>query len=208
MAIKIKSVDMAAKAAGNVDLDEDVFGLPVRKDILHRVVRWQLAKRRAGTHSTKGVSEITGTSKKPWKQKGTGRARFGSLKAPQMRGGGVAFGPTPRSHAHALPKKVRKLGLKMALSAKQAEGQLVVLKTANLKTGKTRDLAASLEKLDWSRPLVITGTEIDESFARAARNLQSIDLLPQQGANVYDILRHDTLVLTADAVEALEARLK
>ena len=208
MAIKIKSVDMAAKAAGNVDLDEDVFGLPVRKDILHRVVRWQLAKRRAGTHSTKGVSEITGTSKKPWKQKGTGRARFGSLKAPQMRGGGVAFGPTPRSHAHALPKKVRILGLKMALSAKQAEGQLVVLKTASLKTGKTRDLAASLEKLGWSRPLVITGTEIDESFARAARNLQSIDLLPQQGANVYDILRHDTLVLTADAVEALEARLK
>ena len=208
MAIKIKSVDMAAKAAGNVDLDEDVFGLPVRKDILHRVVRWQLAKRRAGTHSTKGVSEITGTSKKPWKQKGTGRARFGSLKAPQMRGGGVAFGPTPRSHAHALPKKVRKLGLKMALSAKQAEGQLVVLKTANLKSGKTRDLAASLEKFGWSRPLVITGTEVDESFARAARNLRSIDLLPQQGANVYDILRHDTLVLTADAVEALEARLK
>ncbi len=208
MAIKIKSVDMAAKAAGNVDLDEDVFGLPVRKDILHRVVRWQLAKRRAGTHSTKGVSEITGTSKKPWKQKGTGRARFGSLKAPQMRGGGVAFGPTPRSHAHALPKKVRKLGLKMALSAKQAEGQLVVLKSANLKSGKTRDLAASLEKFGWSRPLVITGTEVDESFARAARNLRSIDLLPQQGANVYDILRHDTLVLTADAVEALEARLK
>ena len=198
MAIKIKSVDMAAKAAGNVDLDEDVFGLPVRKDILHRVVRWQLAKRRAGTHSTKGVSEITGTSKKPWKQKGTGRARFGSLKAPQMRGGGVAFGPTPRSHAHALPKKVRKLGLKMALSAKQAEGQLVVLKSANLKSGKTRDLAASLEKFGWSRPLVITGTEVDESFARAARNLRSIDLLPQQGANVYDILRHDTLVLTAD----------
>ena len=208
MAIKIKSVDMAAKAAGNVDLDEDVFGLPVRKDILHRVVRWQLAKRRAGTHSTKGVSEITGTSKKPWKQKGTGRARFGSLKAPQMRGGGVAFGPTPRSHAHALPKKVRKLGLKMALSAKQAEGQLVVLKSANLKSGKTRDLAASLEKFGWSRPLVVTGTEVDESFARAARNLRSIDLLPQQGANVYDILRHDTLVLTADAVEALEARLK
>ena len=208
MAIKIKSVDMAAKAAGNVDLDEDVFGLPVRKDILHRVVRWQLAKRRAGTHSTKGVSEITGTSKKPWKQKGTGRARFGSLKAPQMRGGGVAFGPTPRSHAHALPKKVRKLGLKMALSAKQAEGQLVVLKSANLKSGKTRDLAASLEKFGWSRPLVITGTEVDESFARAARNLRSIYLLPQQGANVYDILRHDTLVLTADAVEALEARLK
>ncbi len=208
MAIEIKSVDMAAKAAGKVALDESVFGLPVRADILHRVVRWQLAKRRAGSHNTKGVSEITGTSKKPWKQKGTGRARFGSLKAPQMRGGGVAFGPKPRSHAHALPKKVRKLGLKMALSAKQAEGRLVVLKAAALKSGKTRDLAASLERLGWSRPLVITGAEADEGFVRAARNLRSIDLLPQQGANVYDILRHDTLVLTADAVEALEARLK
>jgi len=208
MAIEIKSVDMAAKAAGKVALDEGVFGLPVRKDILHRVVRWQLAKRRAGTHNTRGVSEITGTSKKPWKQKGTGRARFGSLKAPQMRGGGVAFGPKPRSHAHALPKKVRKLGLKMALSAKQAEGRLVVLKAAALKSGKTRDLAARLEKLGWSRPLVITGAQADDGFVRAARNLRSIDLLPQQGANVYDILRHDTLVLTADAVEALEARLK
>ena len=208
MAIEIKSVDMAAKSGGKVALDEGVFGLPVRKDILHRVVRWQLAKRRAGTHSTRGVSEITGTSRKPWKQKGTGRARFGSLKAPQMRGGGVAFGPTPRSHAYALPKKVRKLGLKMALSTKHAEGQLVVLKAATLKSGKTKELAARLEKLGWSRPLVITGSEIDEGFARAARNLRSIDLLPQQGANVYDILRHDTVVLTADAVEALEARLK
>ncbi len=208
MAIEIKSVDMAAKAAGKVALDEGVFGLPVRKDILHRVVRWQLAKRRAGSHNTKGVSEIAGTSKKPWKQKGTGRARFGSLKAPQMRGGGVAFGPKPRSHAYALPKKVRKLGLKMALSAKQAEGQLVVLKAATLKSGKTRELAKSLEKLGWSRPLLITGAEADDGFVRAARNLRSIDLLPQQGANVYDILRHDTLVLTADAVEALEARLK
>ncbi|MCY4396484.1 MAG: 50S ribosomal protein L4 [Rhodospirillaceae bacterium] len=208
MAIEIKSVDMAAKAAGKVALDEGVFGVAVRKDILHRVVRWQLAKRRAGSHNTKGVSEITGTSKKPWKQKGTGRARFGSLKAPQMRGGGVAFGPKPRSHAYALPKKVRKLGLKMALSAKQAEGRLVVLKAATLKSGKTGDLASSLEKLGWSRPLLITGAEADDGFVRAARNLRSIDLLPQQGANVYDILRHDTLVLTADAVEALEARLK
>ncbi len=208
MAIEIKSVDMAAKAAGKVALDESVFGLPVRADILHRVVRWQLAKRRAGTHKTRGMAEIKGTSRKPWKQKGTGRARAGNLKAPQMRGGGVAFGPKPRSHAHALPKKIRRLGLKMALSAKQAEGRLVVLKAAALKSGKTRDLAASLEKLGWSRPLVITGTEADEGFVRAARNLRSIDLLPQQGANVYDILRHDTLVLTADAVEALEARLK
>ena len=208
MAIEVKSVDMAAKAAGKVELDESVFGLPVRADILHRVVRWQLAKRRAGTHSTRGMAEIKGTGRKPWKQKGTGRARAGNLKAPQMRGGGVAFGPKPRSHAHALPKKVRKLGLKMALSAKQAEGRLVVLKAAALKSGKTRDLAASVEKLGWSRPLVITGAEADEGFVRAARNLRSVDLLPQQGANVYDILRHDTLVLTADALAALEARLK
>lgn len=208
MAIKIKSVDMANKAGGDVELDEAVFGLDVRKDILHRVVRWQLAKRRAGTHDTKGVSEINGTSKKPWKQKGTGRARAGSLKAPQMRGGGVAFGPTPRSHGYALPKKVRKLGLKTALSAKQAEGRIVVLKAAELKSGKTKDLADSLEKLGWTRPLVITGPDADDGFVRAARNLQSIDVLPQQGANVYDILRHDTLVLTADAVAALEARLK
>jgi len=208
MAIKIKSVDMAAKAAGDVELDEAVFGLDVRKDILHRVVRWQLAKRRAGTHATKGMADVNGTSKKPWKQKGTGRARAGNMKAPQMRGGGVAMGPTPRSHAHALPKKVRQLGLKTALSAKQAEGQLVVLKAAELKSGKTKDLSKSLEKLGWSRPLVITGAEADEGFVRAARNLQNVDVLPQQGANVYDILRHDTLVLTADAVEALEARLK
>ncbi len=208
MAITIASIDMAARAAGDIELDEGVFGLPVRKDILHRVVRWQLAGRRAGTHATRGVSEIRGTGRKPWKQKGTGRARFGSLKAPQMRGGGVAFGPTPRSHAHALPRKVRRLGLKMALSAKQAAGQLVVLKAAKLQSGRTKDLAASLAKLGWSRPLVITGPDIDDGFVRAARNLRDIDLLPQQGANVYDILRHDTLVLTADAVQALEARLK
>ena len=208
MAIEIGSVDMAAEAAGMVALDESVFGLPVRADILHRVVRWQLARRRAGTHNTRGMAEIRGTGRKPWKQKGGGRARAGNLKAPQMRSGGVAFGPKPRSHAHALPKKVRKLGLKMALSAKQAEGRLVVLKAATLESGKTRDLAASLERLGWSRPLVITGAAADEGFARAARNLRTIDLLPEQGANVYDILRHDTLVLTADAVEALEARLK
>jgi len=208
MAIKIKSVDMANKAGGDVELDEAVFGLEVRKDILHRVVRWQLAKRRAGTHDTKGVSEINGTSKKPWKQKGTGRARAGSLKAPQMSGRGVAIRPTPRTHAHALPKKVRQLGLKTALSAKQVAGELVVLKAAELMSGKTKDLAASLEKFGWARPLVITGADADEGFVRAARNLQGIDVLPAQGANVYDILRHDTLVLTPDAVEALEARLK
>lgn len=208
MAIKIKAVDMAAKAAGDVELDESVFGAEVRKDILHRVVRWQLAKRRAGTHDTKGVSEINGTSKKPWKQKGTGRARAGSMKAPQMRGGGVVFGPTPRNHGHSLPKKVRKMGLKSALSAKQAAGELVVLKAAELKSGKTKDLVSSLDKLGWTRPLVITGAEADDGFMRAARNLQSIDVLPAHGANVYDILRHETLVVTADAIEALEARLK
>lgn len=206
--MKVDVIDLKAKRVGEIELADEVFGVPVRPDLMHRTVRWQLAKRRAGTHNTRGMAEIKGTSRKPWKQKGTGRARAGNLKAPQMRGGGVAFGPKPRSHAQALPKKVRKLGLKMALSAKQAEGRLVVLKAASLKSGKTRDLATRLEKLGWSRPLVITGAEADEGFVRAARNLRSIDLLPQLGANVYDILRHDTLVLTADAVEALEARLK
>ena len=208
MAIKIKSVDMAAKAAGDIELDDAVFGLSVRKDILHRVVCWQLARRRARTHAVKGMADVKGTGKKPWKQKGAGRARAGNMKAPQMRGGGVAMGPTSRSHAYSLPKKVRRLGLKTALSAKQADGQLVVLKAAELKSGKTKELANSLKKLGWSRPLVITGAKAEDGFVRAARNLRGIDVLPQQGLNVYQILRHDTLVLTIEAVQALEARLR
>jgi large subunit ribosomal protein L4 len=208
MAIKSKVIDLGAKAAGDVDLDEAVFGLPVRKDILHRVVRWQLAKRRAGTHNTKTIAFVQGTSKKPFKQKGTGRARQGSLRSPQFRGGAVIFGPQPRDHGYGLPKKVRRLGLKTALSAKQAEGKLVVLKEAKLKEAKTGDLAKQLDKLGWGSVLVIDGPEVDANFALASANLPNVDVLPQQGANVYDILRRETLVLTTSAVEALEARLK
>lgn len=195
-------------AAGSIDLDESVFGLDVRADILHRVVRWQMARRQAGTHKTKGISEISGTKAKPFKQKGTGRARQGSRRSTQFRGGQTVFGPQVRSHAHDLPKKVRALGLKTALSAKLKDNKLVVLDTAASESGKTKDLAAKLSALGWSSALVIDGPAVNEGFARAARNIVGIDVLPQQGANVRDILRRDTLVLTKDAVTHLQERLK
>ena len=193
---------------GDIELAEEVFGLPVRRDILARVVNWQLAKRRAGTHKTKGVSEIQGTTKKPYKQKGTGRARQGSLRSPQFRGGAIIFGPVVRSHAFSLQKKVRKLGLKTALSAKQGEGKLVVIDAASIGEAKTKALRARFETLGWDSVLIIDGPTLDQNFTRAARNLPRVDVLPQQGANVYDILRRDTLVLTREAVQHLEARLK
>jgi large subunit ribosomal protein L4 len=193
---------------GDIELSEEVFGLPNRGDILARVVNWQLAKRRAGTHKTKGISEIQGTTKKPYKQKGTGRARQGSLRSPQFRGGATIFGPVIRSHEFSLQKKVRKLGLKTALSVKQGEGKLVVIDAARCAEAKTRALRAKLETLGWDSVLIIDGPAVDEGFARAARNLPRVDVLPQQGANVYDILRRDMLVLTRAAVEHLEARLK
>ena len=196
------------KKAGEVELDDSIYALPVRRDILARVVNWQLAKRRAGTGSSKSRGEVQGSTRKIYRQKGTGRARHGSIRANIFRGGGPAHGPTPRSFEHKLPKKVRKLGLKTALSAKLAEGNLVVLDKAAASTPKTRDLAARLDKLGVASALVIGGEQLDENFTRAARNIASIDVLPQQGINVYDILRRDTLVLTKDAVEALEARLK
>jgi large subunit ribosomal protein L4 len=206
--MKLAIRDLDNKEVGSIDLAEEVFGLPVRRDILARVVNWQLAKRRAGTHATKGISDVQGTTKKPWRQKGTGRARQGSLRSPQFRGGGIIFGPVVRSHEFDLQKKVRRLGLKTALSAKQAEGKLVVLEAAKLGEAKTKALAQRLEKLGWGSVLIIDGPTLDENFARAARNLPGVDVLPQQGANVYDILRRDTLVLTRDAVQHLEARLK
>ncbi|HEX7966953.1 MAG TPA: 50S ribosomal protein L4 [Stellaceae bacterium] len=206
MKLSIKNLDN--KNVGDIDLAEEVFGLPIRRDILARMVNWQLAKRRAGTHKTKGISEIQGTTKKPWRQKGTGRARQGSLRSPQFRGGAVIFGPVVRSHAFSLQKKVRRLALKTALSAKQAEGKLIVLEAAKLDQGKTKALRERFEKLGWGSVLIIDGPTLDENFARAARNLPQVDVLPQQGANVYDILRRDTLVLTQDAVQHLEARLK
>src|SRR5215467_3967743 len=193
---------------GDIELADDIFGLPVRRDILARVVNWQLAKRRAGTHKTKGISEISGTTKKPYKQKGTGRARQGSVRSPQFRGGATIFGPVVRSHEFSLQKKVRKLGLKTALSAKQGEGKLVVIDAARINEAKTKSLRARLDGLGWESVLIIDGPTVDEGFMRAARNLPKVDVLPQQGANVYDILRRDTLVLTREAVHHLEARLK
>jgi large subunit ribosomal protein L4 len=193
---------------GDIELADEVFGLPVRHDILARVVNWQLAKRRAGTHKAKGISDIQGTTKKPYKQKGTGRARQGSLRSPQFRGGAVIFGPVVRSHAFGLQKKVRRLALKTALSAKHAEGKLIVLDAAKLDAAKTKVLGQRLARLGWDSVLIIDGPAVDENFARAARNLPKVDVLPQQGANVYDILRRDTLVLTRDAVQHLEARLR
>ena len=205
MKLTVRNLDN--QEVGDIELAEEVFGLPVRRDILARVVNWQLAKRRAGTHKTKGISDISGTTKKPYKQKGTGRARQGSLRSPQFRGGAVIFGPVVRSHAFDLQKKVRRLALKTALSAKQAEGKLVVVDEARLDEAKTKALRARFDALGWASVLIIDGA-VNESFARAARNLPKVDVLPEQGANVYDILRRDTLVLTRAAVQHLEARLK
>ncbi len=196
------------KKAGEIDLADEVFGVPLRRDILVRAVNWQLAKRRAGTHKVKGRSEIRGSTAKRYRQKGTGRARIGSGKVSQFRGGGHAFGPKVRDHGFHLNKKVRKLALKTALSAKLADGKLVVLEAAKAEQPKTADLAKKIAGLGWTSALLIDGPELDGNFARAARNLPGLDVLPQQGANVHDILRRDTLVLTKNAVEALEARLK
>ena len=206
--MKCDVISLENKKVGDIDLDDAIFGVHVRADLLARMVNYQLAKRRAGTHKTKGRSEITGTTRKPFKQKGTGRARQGSGKVPQMRGGGKAFGPIPRDHGHKMPKKVRALALKTALAAKLADGKLVVLDQARMDEGKTAALAKSLTGLGWTSALVIDGAAVDENFARAARNLPGLDVLPSQGANVYDILRRDTLALTRDAVEKLSERLK
>jgi large subunit ribosomal protein L4 len=196
------------KTVGEIDLADAIFGLPVRKDILARMVNYQLNKRRAGTHKTKQIWEVSGTTRKPYKQKGTGQARHGSLRSAQFRGGGIIFGPLPRSHATGLPKKVRKLALKTALSAKLAEGKLVVLDAAKFDGGKTAELVKKIAGLGWGKALIIDGPVVDEGFRRAAGNIPGLDLLPQQGANVYDILRRDTLILTKDAVQHLEERLK
>ena len=206
MRLTVQTLDN--EEVGDIELADEVFGLPVRQDILARVVNWQLAKRRAGTHKTKGISEIQGTTRKPYKQKGTGRARQGSLRSPQYRGGARIFGPVVRSHAFDLQKKVRRLGLKTALSAKQREGKLVVIDAARIDDPKTKALRTRLETLGWDSVLIIDGPRLDQALARAARNLPRVDVLPQQGANVYDILRRDKLVLTREAVRHLEARLK
>ena len=205
--MKIAVIDLDARSIGEIELADEIFGVPVRPDLMQRVVRWQRARRRAGTHKTKAVSELRGSTRKPFKQKGTGRARAGSRRAPHHRGGVAIFGPLVRDHAHKLPKKVRKLALKSALSSKQADGKLSVVDSLDLGSEKTRALAERLGRLGWSSALVIDGDEVDAGFARAARNLAEVHVLPQQGANVYDILRRDRLVLTRKAVENLQARL-
>jgi large subunit ribosomal protein L4 len=205
MQVQVKN--LAAEEVGSLELADAVFGVEVRPDILHRVVLWQLAKRRAGTHKVKTRGEVARTGAKLYKQKGTGRARHGSRRVNLFRGGGVTFGPVVRSHAFDLPRKVRALGLRCALSSKAAEGKLVVLDEARLAEPKTKVLAGVLGKLGWGSTLLIAGTEIEANFQRAARNLPLIDVLPTQGINVYDILRRDTLVLTQDAVRQIEERL-
>ena len=206
MKTDVKNLD--AGSAGSIDLSDDVFGLEPRADILQRVVRWQLAKRQAGTHKTLSRGETSYSTKKIYKQKGTGGARHGDRGVTQFRHGGNAKGPVVRSHAHDLTKKFRALGLKHALSAKAAAGELTVVDTAALESGKTKDLKAAMAKLGLGKALIIDGAEVDAGFARAARMVDGVDVLPSAGANVYDILRRDQLVLTKAAVAALEERLK
>ena len=206
MELNVKTLD--GKSAGKVSVSEDVFGLEPRTDILQRMVRYQMLKRQQGTHKTKRRSEIAGTTKKVYRQKGTGGARHGAKSAPIFRGGGKSFGPLPRSHAIDLPKKVRAMALKHALSAKIKAEAVVVLDDVTSSDGKTKALTSQLSGLGLANALVVGGQQIDENFARAAKNIPLIDVLPVQGINVYDILRRDTLVLTKAAVEALEERFK
>ena len=206
MELNVTTLD--GKSAGKVDVSDAIFGLEPRQDILQRVVRWQLAKRQQGTHKTKGRAEISRTGAKMYRQKGTGRARHSSARAPQFRGGGKAHGPQARSHAHDLPKKLRALGLKHALSAKLRAEELIVIDDFASKDAKTKALAASLAKLGFSNVLMIGGAELDRNFSLAAANIPNIDVLPVQGINVYDILRRGKLVLSKAAVEALEERFK
>ena len=206
--MKADVTTLDAKKAGTVELPDHVFGLDPRPDILQLMVRYQLAKRRSGTAQVKTRSEITASTGKLYRQKGTGRARHGSSKAPIFRGGGKAFGPRPRSFAIGLPKKVRALALKHALSSKAKSETLIVIDKCELKEAKTKDLKAQLAKLGFGSVLIVDGASVQEAFAKAARNLPKVDVLPVQGINVYDILRHDQLVLTKAAIEALEARFK
>lgn len=206
--MKLDVTTLDGGIAGAIELDETIFGLEPRTDLIQRYVRWQLAKRQAGTHKSLGRSEIARTGKKVYRQKGTGGARHGSARAPQYRGGGKAFGPVVRDHAHDLPKKVRVLALKHALSAKFKAQTLVVLDNTGSAEGKTKVLKEQFSKLGLLNALVVDGSEVENNFRLAARNIPNIDVLPVQGINVYDILRRDTLVLTKAAVDALEARFK
>ncbi len=206
--MKLDVLKLDGKKAGSIELDEALFGLEPRADILHRVVRWQRAKAQAGTHSVLTRAEVSYSTKKIYKQKGTGGARHGSRKAPIFRHGGVVKGPIPRSHAHDLPKQFRALGLRHALSAKAKAGELIILDNITMAEGKTATLAKVAKEMGWKRVLIIDGATVDANFAQAARNIEGIDVLPTIGANVYDILKRDQLVITKAGIEALEARLK
>jgi large subunit ribosomal protein L4 len=206
MRAEVKTLD--AGSAGEIELSDAIFGLEPRTDLIHRMVRYQTLKRMAGTHHVQDRSEVTTTGKKMYRQKGTGGARHGDKAVPQFRGGGKAFGPKPRSHAIDLPKKVRALALRHALSAKVKAGEVLVLDKAASADGKTKGLKQAFEKLELTNALIVDGAEIEVGFARAARNIPNIDVLPVQGINVYDILRRKRLVLTKAALEALEARFK
>ena len=205
--MKLDVIKLDGGAAGSVDLDEALFGLEPRADILHRVVRWQRNNAQQGTHKVKTRSEVSYSTKKIYRQKGTGGARHGARSAPIFRKGGIYKGPTPRSHGHELTKKFRKLGLRHALSAKAKTGSLVIIDDVN-SDGKTAALAKQVKNLGWKRALIIDGASVNENFLQAARNIEGLDILPTMGANVYDILKRDTLVITKSGIEALEARLK
>ena len=206
--MELKMTTLEGKAAGSVTLSDEIFGLEPRKDLIHRCINWQLAKRRAGTHKVKGRAEIWRTGKKISRQKGGGTARHGSHRVNLFRGGGRSFGPVVRSHEHGLPKKVRVLALRHALSAKAKDGGIIILETATVKDGKTKELRTRFGKLGLENALIIDGAQVEAAFANAARNIPNIDVLPVQGINVYDILRRQKLVLTKAALDALEARFK
>jgi len=205
--MKVKITTLENKADGDIELSDNIFKTDVRNDILARVIQWQRARKQAGTHKVKERGEVHGTTKKPFAQKGTGNARQGSLKGPHQRGGGVAHGPRARAHTIKLPKKVRQLGLRSALSLKASEGKLIILKDAKLKDAKTKILAGHLDKMNISSALLIDGDAVDNNLRSAVSNIKNVDALPEIGANVFDILKHDNLILTVDAVKQLEKRL-
>ncbi len=206
--MKYDVIKLGGQSAGSIDLADSVFGVEVREDILARVIQWQLDKRRAGTHKTKTVGEVSGSGVKPFKQKGTGRARQGLDRAPQMRHGGVVFGPVVRSHAYGLTKKVRALGMRVALSLKAKNGKLVIVDELTAEKPNTKALQNIFNQHGWKSVLFVSGETVDSNFALSARNIINTDVLPSQGANVYDIIRRDVLVLSKDAVANLEGRLK
>lgn len=206
--MKCQITNFENKKVGEISLNAEIFDHPLRVDILNRMVIYQLAKRQSGNHHTKSIQDISGTTKKPHSQKGTGRARQGSLRSAQMRGGAVIFGPKTRSHAIDLPKKVRAMALKVALSSKMAQGNLMILEDFNLKGHKTQDFVKSIQALGFKTALFIDGPEVSQNIKLAASNVKGVDVLPQQGINVYDILRREKLILTRSAVESLENRLK